>query len=257
MVVEIEGVNSDIKGDAKLWRYMDFTKLVSMLSTQSIYFCRSDEFKDVFEGVIFGYEVETAREDLENVLSEFGFSEQFKANALRNPEKYKESVLKRSEVDRKNVFINCWHLNDYESAAMWDLYLKSNEGIAIQTTFDRVKQSLNVYKEDIYIGKVKYIDHTKQKNLNKSFLEPFFTKRISFKHEQEVRLVYALTPFHEEYDENPDEKGKNVQVDLTNLIECVYVSPDAAPWFVEVVKVILEKFNIDTKVIHSDLYKVK
>ncbi|MDZ4441670.1 DUF2971 domain-containing protein [Bacillus cereus] len=254
---EIAGVNSVIEGNAKLWRYMDFTKLVSLLATQSIYLRRSDEFKDVFEGVLFGYGVENAREDIEAMFSEAGCSERFIQTRLEEAEELANDVIERAERNRKNVFINCWHLNEYESAAMWDLYLKSNEGIAIQTTFDKIKQSLNVCKEEIFIGKVKYIDHTKQKNLTESYLEPFFTKRISFKHEQEVRLVYALTPYHEEYDENSDVKGKGIQVSLTDLIERVYVSPDADSWFVDVVKVVLEKFDIDAEVVHSDLYTIK
>ncbi|QUW39900.1 DUF2971 domain-containing protein [Bacillus cereus] len=257
MFKKIVGVNSDIKGDAKLWRYMDFTQLVSLISTESIYLRRSDKFKDVFEGVLFNYGVQNAREDMETMFSEAGCSERFINAQLENAEKLANSVMERAEKNRKNVFVNCWHSNEYESAAMWDLYLKSNEGIAIQTTFDRLKQSLNVCKEDIFIGEVNYIDHTKQKNLVESYLEPFFTKRISFKHEQEVRLVYALTPHHEEYVENPVEKGKYIQVSLTDLIERIYVSPDAEPWFVDVVKVVLKKFNIDVKVIHSDLYKIK
>ncbi|HDR7527195.1 MULTISPECIES: DUF2971 domain-containing protein [Bacillus cereus group] len=257
MFKEIVGVNSDIKGDAKLWRYMDFTKLVSLLSTQSIYLCRSDEFKDVFEGVLFGYGVEDAREDLEKIFSGSRTSERFIQAQLEKAEKLVDYTMWLSEQNRKNVFINCWHLNEYESAAMWDLYLKSSEGIAIQTTFDKIKKSLNVCKEDIFIGEVKYIDHTKQRNLTESYLEPFFTKRISFKHEQEVRLVYALTPHHEEYVENSDVKGKSIQVSLTDLIERVYVSPDADAWFVDVVKVVLAKFNIDAEVVHSDLYKIK
>ncbi|MCU4716445.1 hypothetical protein OCE25_29900 [Bacillus cereus] len=44
--------------------------------------------------------------------------------------------------------------NEGESAAMWDLYVKSGEGIAVQTTFGRIKQSLDCREEDIYIGKV-------------------------------------------------------------------------------------------------------
>lgn len=37
-------------GSIKIWRYIDFTKLVSMLSTQSLYFTRSDKLGDPFEG---------------------------------------------------------------------------------------------------------------------------------------------------------------------------------------------------------------
>ncbi|MED1409799.1 hypothetical protein [Bacillus paramycoides] len=51
--------------------------------------------------------------------------------------------------------------------------------------------------------------------------------------------------------------GKNIRMNLDELIEKVYVSPDAAPWFVEVVKVVLEKFGVDAEVIYSDLYEIK
>lgn len=254
---KIVGVNSDIKGEAKLWRYMDFTKLVSLLSTQSIYLCRSDKFTDVFEGRIFGYGVEDVREDIKEMLEGSGCSDRFKISQLKNAEKVAERVMERSKIDRENVFINCWHLNEYESAAMWKLYLKSEEGIAIQTTFDGIKQSLTACEEDIHIGQVNYIDHTRQKNLNISLLEPFFTKRISFSHEQEVRLVYAPTPQDENYKMNSGVTGKSIQVDLNHLIDRVYVSPDADSWFVDIVKVVLKKFNVDAEVFHSDLYKIK
>ncbi|MGF9958045.1 hypothetical protein QRE62_01345 (plasmid) [Bacillus mycoides] len=56
MFVEDRVVDSNIENNAKLWRFMDFTKLVSILSTNSLYFRRSDKFKDVFEGRIFGLE---------------------------------------------------------------------------------------------------------------------------------------------------------------------------------------------------------
>ncbi|MGE7635612.1 DUF2971 domain-containing protein [Bacillus paramycoides] len=264
LFIKDEVVNSDIKDDTKLWRYMDFTKLVSLISTKKMYFPRSDQFKDVFEGKIYGYEREDARKTLEGLGTKPGRS--YRIRKSERIEDLLKSVYERSERDKKNIFVNCWHLNEFESAAMWDLYLKNEEGVAIQTTFDRVKKSLEACEEEIYVGKVEYIDPIKQKNLNTSFLEPFFTKRMSFSHEKEVRLVYApmiepitepMMGVHEEKHSSENMLGKNIQMNLDELIEKVYVSPDAAPWFVDVVKVVLEKFNINAEVIHSDLYEIK
>ncbi|PEO80839.1 DUF2971 domain-containing protein [Bacillus toyonensis] len=259
MFAENEGMNSDIKDDAKLWRYMDFTKLVSLLSTSTLYFPRSDKFKDVFEGMIYGYGKEDTSNTIEELLESTDSSENFKKHSRSIVDQVVKSVYDRSERDKKRVFINCWHLNEYESAAMWDLYLKNEEGIAIQTTFNRIKKSLSACEEEIFIGKVKYVDPAKYKNLNNSFIEPFFTKRMSFSHEKEVRLVYA--PAIDVYDDEQywDESlvGKNIRMNLGELIEKVYVSPDAAPWFVEVVRVVLEKFDMNAEIIHSDLYKIK
>jgi hypothetical protein len=39
--------------NAKIWRYMDFTKFVSLLEKKALFFCRADKLGDPFEGVIF------------------------------------------------------------------------------------------------------------------------------------------------------------------------------------------------------------
>lgn len=266
MFVEHPEINSGIKDNAKLWRYMDFAKLVSLISSQSLYFCRTDKFKDVFEGKLIGFTVEDMYKSLEKIVSNeyiveggiLKFDGAAKGSILTKAEEFTEQIYKFSELERESTFINCWHLNEYESAAMWELYLKSNEGIAIQTTFDRLKLSLNVCKEEIYIGKVKYIDYTTQKNFFGNGFSPFFTKRISFSHESEVRLLYSASLDHNyKKDIDKDIYGKNMKVDLTELIECIYVSPDAPLWFVEVVKAVIKKFNIEAEIIHSDLYKIK
>ena len=36
--------------DSRLWRYMDFPKFVSLISSGSLFLCRADLFKDPFEG---------------------------------------------------------------------------------------------------------------------------------------------------------------------------------------------------------------
>ena len=50
---------------------------------------------------------------------------------------------------RRQTAISCWHENQYESAAMWQLYNPSNDGIAIQTTFGKLKlEFLNATQSD-------------------------------------------------------------------------------------------------------------
>ncbi|CAM4294911.1 hypothetical protein BAU28_19485 [Bacillus paramycoides] len=126
---------------------MDFIKLVSLISTQSLYFRRSDKFKDVFEGKIFGLE------DRYKTLEDGNYpNEKLKEDILYGAKSMVQLIEGKVKNERITTFINCWHLNEYESAAMWDLYLKSNEGIAIQTTFDKMKKSLEMCEEGIIIG---------------------------------------------------------------------------------------------------------
>ena len=37
-------------GNTKIWRYLDFTKFVSLLQRKALFFCRSDRLGDSFEG---------------------------------------------------------------------------------------------------------------------------------------------------------------------------------------------------------------
>ena len=48
-----------------IWRYVDLSKLISFISTQSLFFARADKFEDPFEGALPYPNVEKRRRDLE------------------------------------------------------------------------------------------------------------------------------------------------------------------------------------------------
>ena len=72
-------------------------------------------------------------------------------------------------------------------------------------------------------------------------------KRKSFEHEKEVRIVQVRD------DAPPSCLGVSVPVDLDVLIENIYVSPLAQPWFEDLANDILAKYGINKKVILSQL----
>lgn len=59
---------------------------------------------------------------------------------------------------REAVLINCWHINDHESAAMWKLYARSDKGISIKSTVQRLTDALKC-KEEVWVGAVQYLDY--------------------------------------------------------------------------------------------------
>ena len=69
--------------------------------------------------------------------------------------KCKNELLNLFDFNRKLTLINCWYQSEYESDAMWQLY--SNNGIAIQTTFGKLKNSFKNSNDNVLIGQVKYI----------------------------------------------------------------------------------------------------
>jgi hypothetical protein len=92
-------------GDAKIWRYLDFTKFVSLLDQESLFFARADTLGDSFEGSI------TAG----NIAS---LERRF---ASQSPEDREFGLGYYADLTRHAVTemaISSWHLNEYESAAM-------------------------------------------------------------------------------------------------------------------------------------------
>ena len=223
--------------DVKVWRYMDFTKFVSLLEKKSLYFARADKFDDPFEG---------------------SYS---KLNIEKRFDTYPEDKIEKMSIPYekipKFVFLNCWHLNDFESAALWNLYLKSNEGISIQSNFERLTECFHKYTDNnIFVGKVKYIDYDKDWLPEGNILYPFIHKRKSFEHEKEIRaVVLDLNTINKKFDFNSSKfsHGFYVPIDLEILIEKIYVSPTSPDWFYTLVKSITNKYEIDKDIMKSNL----
>lgn len=217
----------------KIWRYMDFTKFLSMIHKSTLYFTRVDKLEDPFEGLC-----------TEKVVKYW----ERKGGGWKYPKGWFEHL-------RKFVVVNCWHLNEHESAAMWSMYLKSNDGIAIQSTFKQLKDSLLDKKHDIYIGKVKYIDFNKLSDPIQAFTFPELHKRKVFKHEQELRAVIRIFPKRNfsQHSKTTIKNGIHVPVDLNVLIDKIFLAPTSPEWQSELLKSIMIKYQLDKEVKQSSL----
>lgn len=220
----------------RVWRYMDFTQFVSTLEESGLLFTRADLLVDRFEG--------TMSKPLFDYLERHSDPEQH-AGLLR--------------LTKGWSFVNCWHMNDCESAAMWRLYSTSHESICVQTTYERLRTAL---AEDVYIGVVNYISYERDKIPPGNVFWPLVHKRKSFEHERELRAVWsdlqsvssagpAVSSGHE-YQPSPREAIWK-QVNLASLVENIFVSPTAKPWFIELVKKTLGTFHVNLAVKPSDL----
>lgn len=123
---------------------------------------------------------------------------------------------------------------------MWKLYCGSFGGVAIRTTYGKLVQSIE-HDPYLYIGKVTYIDYRSDGfPLNNTF-NAVMHKRISFKHESEVRLVKTL-PEHWSLQSGSGPTGLDVPWDFERVVEAVYVSPHAPEYYFNALKSILDKF---------------
>ena len=226
----------------RIWRYMDFTKFVSTLENGGLFFPRADRLGDPFEGTF----TVSNRQALRHALLRDGLPDE-------RVRKVTESDVKLRRWVRRWMMISCWHMNEHESAAMWKLYARTNEAICIQSTFERLRQCLD---NQVYIGEVHYIDYEAEWIPENNLFYPFLHKRKSFEHERELRAVKWLVPKGEhglDWEAGAPEGGVCEQVNLSHLIEVIYVAPTSPKWFLELVVRVTKKYGLDKNIIQSSL----
>lgn len=111
---------------------------------------------------------------------------------------------------RERYYGQCWTLNTEETDALWRIYSPDKKGVRVKTTFQKLWDSY--YNPNylwamiaFYIGKIQYETVAEIKaflenpdNLEMIFdtsgagsVQTLLIKRTEFKHENEIRLVYA------------------------------------------------------------------
>lgn len=228
--------------DVKVWRYMNLTKFLWMLQRSALYFSRSDLMGDPFEG---HYSKVTALSEDSFVAAQMTdpvFAEMGEAVHRRNFRKIISDVPK----EKLTLFVNCWHMNERESWAMWKLYASQDEAICIQSTFKVLEQQL---PDKAFLGAVKYIDYDRQYiNVTDTF-QYIVHKRTSFEHERELRAV-LWKPISEDI-ELLNNSGMVVPIDLNRLIENIFISPSANSMFDEVVRGLRSSYKLNAPVHNS------
>lgn len=208
--------------DQTIWHYYTLSKFLGLIERSSLYLCRHDKFDDSFEGGL-------------SVLDKQYFDSV-------NPEMHQYMTGDKVGC----YYSNCWTKSDVDEYVLWSSYASLQDGIAIQSTVERLITSLDVEKEkNVYISDVLYIDYSKDYTFRKTggkvnTLAPHFTKRDYFKSEKELRVMY-VDPVGK-FDSSPN--GVEIRVDLKTLIEKVYVAPFSYPWLRDVINNILAKYAL-------------
>lgn len=242
---EIEESYSDndenkLDKDTTLWRYMDLSKFVMMLKNSSLYFSSPNQFDDIYEG---------AHGERRNKKAWDDYYISYAKTAIITAPDNRWHKIDKDKLDSDacriaenitnnrshHIFINCWHSNHVESEAMWKMYsVNTKNAVAIKTNLEKLKIELG---NKASVDRVKYVDYSER------FVSPndiYWTKRLSFEYEKEVRAIV--------YDyEKKNCKGLEVKVDLSNLIDEIYISPYAPDWFQDLVDDIIIKYGYTFK----------
>jgi len=172
------------EGDELLWRYLEFERFRELLSKSILWFARTDTFEDPFEGSVTPLNIEMRKT----------------AQARRRIPMTLPAALGGLPPDvegyKRVNFASCWHANDVESMAMWNMYSHKSI-VAILSTRSHMRTSFKKSDKEIYLGRVRYKDFsagTKDFVDESNAFNHFFTKRNNFEYEKEVRAVLLEFP---------------------------------------------------------------
>jgi hypothetical protein len=233
-----------------IWRYLDFTKFVDMLNSRMLYFCNLCQLPDPYEGA---FPPANSRVWTESITRQ----------ATMPPDQIPglvQRLLGALGGSRRFMYVNCWHLSEYESAAMWRVYLNTVEGVAIKTAIRYLVDSVHSAPHRIFIGAVAYRDYDTETIREGDIFSPVTHKRRMFEYEKEVRAIYwdlgePRPPDRPQNITNADEldsvHGIRVPVDLSSLVQEVYVAPRSQAWFRDLVVAVMKTYGIDRPVIPS------
>lgn len=210
-----------------VWKYLDLSKFLDLLLSRKLFMSRSDKFEDQYEGT----------------FSEPTF-EEIKKLSENNPE-----FLSFYKSHREKVVVSSWHINEYESFAMWQIFTQNSEGLAIQSTIGRLQKALEVEKDfNQFIGEVNYIDYKKEYIPFDDMFFPFLFKRKSFQYEGEVRIIADLSDKDIKIND-----GLKIDVDIDQMIEKIYIHPKSENWYKKLVIELVSKLGFDFEIEKSDL----
>ena len=205
----------------KAWRYMSFARFIWLLQTKQLWLSRADLLGDPWEITLAG-------DQLAHVISRHPPHDIFS-------DKVHESAVERSEriikLWRRSTFVNCWSASSHESHALWRIYCPSAEGVAIQTTFTKLRDSV----EPCSLFRVTYEVPGKNKR-TPTRSDLVSRKRPMFAYEHEVRVVR-----HDDAEPPPEILGYRLDWNPERNVESIRVHPEADDSFMETVATEVER----------------
>jgi hypothetical protein len=232
-----------------IWRFMDLSKLLFVLVHEALRFVRLDLLEDKFEGYI----------PKGNIIVPTDLTDIPPDQQTLTVEKRNKNNRNLARNARQSIFVNCWHINEHESAAMWKVYLQSAEGVAIRSTFGRLKDSLRNAPQKVEIGKVEYLDYQTAR-VDTAIIDRTalgMRKRKSFEYEQELRAIHwdgtEATDIDRGTREGNSKEFIPIPVHVDTLLETVFVAPTSRPSYKLLIKSVLEKYGFDKQVQQSSL----
>lgn len=215
--------------DREIYRIMPIYRLLEIFDEKKLTLLKPEKWDDPYENLLL------------------------KGKALIGGEPTELSTLKES------VYGQCWTLHK-ETDAMWRIYSSDKQGAKVKTTIRKLLDALQKVsgshaKVHCFIGEVEYLN---QKNLIKKLNninlldtsgagipQSLIYKRVEFKHEREVRLLYT----------NKSDNVHKFKIDPIELFDEIVFDPRINKHLLEVYKEAFKKYGFKKSIRQSVMYQ--
>lgn len=241
-----------------IWRYRSFEQLCELLSSESLWFSHVSGFDDPYEAVFSG----DSKHEIALLDAFTNDGRPFTGGGMTKGRQHAIS------------YASCWHVNDDESAALWNQYGGEQNAVAIKSSPEYLKEALDTTGHYMMYGEVEYVN-LKEKPIPNDPEYPVFFKRDDFEYEDEYRAVLLdysrlatlmanwpdIVEKYEEFVGDASQlsvvdlmkPGYSLKINLDVLIDAIYVDPTASRRFYKAVKSVVSKYT-DCDVVESELF---
>ena len=195
-----------------MWKYFKIQPFEDLLASAKLYLCQVSRFTDEAEARMNRFQLAAMEERTQN-----------------NPD-LALSLRCFHEAIRQRSWVSCFSVADFEDKYMWKTFCPNSEGVAIKTTFRKLKAALNNtgrMEPDLSVAVVRY-EETAYRPSKIGYL--LFQKLPCFAEEKELRLCICRP--EEEFDAAQCGKESiRVPILLRPLLGEIRVHPSASDSF--------------------------
>ena len=195
--------------ETRIWRYLTPEKFSKLLESRALFLPSTWLFEDPNEG---------SYPDANRIARDKLWAD------LKVSEQQRETIEWNTQLTRLLTFVSCWQMGDYESAALWKIYGRTEKAVVVESSFGRLRACLPDF---VHIHPVSYIDYTRDRIPDVHSLYPFFFKKIEYQSEQELRVVTGDLPMSDPWrlKVNISCEGWSFPINPDELVKTVYVAP--------------------------------
>ena len=177
--------------DQEVWRYLSLGRLLDALEKKHLSltlldrYSKDDPYETSVPRAVDQDDCQIIYQGMAEFASEeFGFAEH--ESGSNDHERYLSLKARRRALLR-SAHASCWRSGS-ESEAMWRLYCRDGNGVAIRSTFQKLQDSIK--DASTVVSAISYIDYkTDRFARHRDPYDPALHKRKAFEHEQEIRVL--------------------------------------------------------------------